>query len=344
QGTDAIDSCVASAASGYSDILKDELGHVDSQAISRALTESKDSLLALGTAYQQAHPEHYFHYYAHDEVIKDRIKAFILEKINNHNLGYDYYQIHNFPCQHALVAEIIRELIETNRLEDIESNKRLVTWLIHQGCTEPLAALFNRHPDLMNLPYSTYPYSTYNEAFPLILAAIAGHREIVELLLERGADVHVKDNNGSTALMWAAGSGNQNMVKLLLERGADIHAKNNNGWTALMLAAGSGNQNIVELLLERGADVDVKNNEGSTALMWVAGSGNQNMVKLLLERRADVDVKNDDGKTALMWAAERGHRYTVKLLLERGADVDVKGEFSNTALMLAAERGHRDTV
>jgi ankyrin repeat protein len=71
---------------------------------------------------------------------------------------------------------------------------------------------------------------------------------VVRLLLEKGADVEAKDNNGGTALYRAAGSGHEAMVRLLLEKGADVEAKNNNGWMALYRAAGSRHEAVVQLL------------------------------------------------------------------------------------------------
>jgi ankyrin repeat protein/tRNA A-37 threonylcarbamoyl transferase component Bud32 len=61
-------------------------------------------------------------------------------------------------------------------------------------------------------------------------------KDVVKLLLDKGADVNAKDREGRTALMWAASSGNVDIVKILLDAGADISAKNEDGETALMLA------------------------------------------------------------------------------------------------------------
>ena len=67
---------------------------------------------------------------------------------------------------------------------------------------------------------------------------INGKLDCVKALIEAGADLNAKENDGSTALHWAADNGKLDCVKALIEAGADLNAKENDGWTALHWAAG----------------------------------------------------------------------------------------------------------
>jgi len=70
---------------------------------------------------------------------------------------------------------------------------------------------------------------------PLMAAAIRGHRDTVELLLDSGADLEAKDRDGWTALMQVAAEGHKDTLVLLLDRGADPEAQNSDGCDSLAL-------------------------------------------------------------------------------------------------------------
>ena len=183
------------------------------------------------------------------------------------------------------------------------------------------------------------------DATPLMLAISEGHDIVIKLLLEEGADFENQSFPTSTALQLATLKGNESMVKLLLERGANPNKRNVLNKTMLEAAASQeGDNTIPRALMAMGAESDPAVFNGSTALHFAARRGHKSMVRLLFEKGALLDVQNAKGDTALHLAASRGHESMVRLLFEKGALLDVQNARGNTALHFAAIRGRASVV
>ena len=89
-----------------------------------------------------------------------------------------------------------------------------------------------------------------------------GGKDVVDLLLKRGADVNNRRNDGATALVDAATWGHDDCVQALLAAGAEVDIPHREGWTALMIASQEGQLGAVNMLLEAGADVHLKTEHG----------------------------------------------------------------------------------
>ncbi len=91
---------------------------------------------------------------------------------------------------------------------------------------------------------------------PLHLAAETNSIDIARLLIDSGADIEAKDNDGLTPMHWAAETNSLDLVRLLIDRGADIEAKDNDGLTPMHLAGETNSLDVVRLLIDRGANND----------------------------------------------------------------------------------------
>jgi hypothetical protein len=171
----------------------------------------------------------------------------------------------------------------------------------------------------------------------LILATSNGNKEIVQTLLDNGANVNAKNNSGMTALMDACASttGMKEIVRALLDKGADVNAKDNGGQTALMFASSTGNKEIVRALLDKGADVNAKSNDGNTAMTFA--SDKTEVEELLIKagaKPAAVSVSkksNESVNTSLKYKCDDG---TVFTYVEDGDTVRLMFAKSNTVEVL----------
>ena len=136
-------------------------------------------------------------------------------------------------------------------------------------------------------------------------------------------------------LLNAVVNGNVETAKCLIEKGAEVNAKDNDGWTPLIMAARSGHIETAKFFVDNGAEVNAKDNDGWTSLIWAVWFGHTETAKLLIENGAEVNAKDNFGRTPLIWAASNGHTEAAKCLIEKGADPNIKLNNGKSALDLA---------
>jgi len=158
----------------------------------------------------------------------------------------------------------------------------------YEGDLKKVKEIIDRDPNQINVQDA--------QGFtPLHLASGKGHIEIVEFLLNHGADIELEILNGETPLMLAAQyarHGQYETIKTLLEHGAMVNHKDENSRTALHNAAMYRGKEIMNLLISYGADVNARDKHQSTPLHQAAMLNNIEAAKALVEHGADIFAKN----------------------------------------------------
>ncbi|KAK7922622.1 hypothetical protein WMY93_009524 [Mugilogobius chulae] len=179
---------------------------------------------------------------------------------------------------------------------------------------------------------------------PTLVAGYEGHVDVVDLLLEGGADVDHTDNNGRTPLLAAASMGHASVVNTLLFWGAAVDSIDSEGRTVLSIASAQGNVEVVRTLLDRGLDENHRDDAGWTPLHMAAFEGHRQVCDALIEQGARCTEVDNDGRIPLILSAQEGHYDCVQILLENKSPVDQRGYDGRNALRVAALESHRDIV
>jgi ankyrin repeat protein len=221
-------------------------------------------------------------------------------------------------------------------------------------------------------PFGDWPNTSPDGAIglPLVYAIYHGPFELIEQLLDAGADPDGSDGDGFPPLIAALSPPDRDdvaqVLTLLLDRGADIELRGMNDYAPLHAATAAGRLDLVELLLDRGADpnaipgiddmetaLEIAEAAGHDAIAdrlrpvttlpdWIRASSEGDVARLRRMVAAGYDVDATDGysQTALMRAAHRGRLEVVEYLLGQGAALDRTAKFGLSALMLAVVQRH----
>ena len=140
------------------------------------------------------------------------------------------------------------------------------------------------------------------------------------LVIDQGnsckAIMEASNSAGKTALLLAAEAGHSEIVSLLLSSGAIVNVQDQDGCTPLHMAAYGGHQEVVRKLLLSKAEIDKRNNAGATPLRNAASRGFSVIAKLLRDNNADINACDINGRPVLCAALTGGHTNVVECLLD----------------------------
>jgi uncharacterized protein len=195
----------------------------------------------------------------------------------------------------------------------------------------------------------------------LMLAARSGSVESVRVLIDAGADISASNALGEQAIHYA--TADPDIIDLLIQNGADPNAATGRGDTPICRAARIGQLDSVVALIRSGANIlggsccplekaarrghvsilrvlleNAPPNWGDDifclgeAVIAAAAADCLPCIELLLARGADVNIRTPAGETALMQAAERGGIEAVRMLLQSGADPRARNNVGHDAI------------
>jgi ankyrin repeat protein len=188
------------------------------------------------------------------------------------------------------------------------------------------------------------------------LAVEAGNFEMVQWIVEKGADLSAQNSSGNTAVFAAAKAGRLDIVLFLIEQieKSDkekseakktelLEISNALKETALLIAAAQGKWDVVNFLLGKGADFNAEDKWGNNLLLIAVRSGELPVVRWL-EHKVDLHRKNDSGETALLLAVGSGNLVIAEFLIQCGGDINTKNSIGQTIVLAAASRNRWDIV
>ena len=176
--------------------------------------------------------------------------------------------------------------------------------------------------------------------------------EIVEKLLENGANINETDEKGRTLLMLAALYNQKDTLNLLINKNACIDLQDNEGKNALHHAAKPyynttktieelhtekiKNQEIIKKLIDLGLPINAQDNAGQTPLILACKHENKEAVNILINNNEiEIDLQDNNGKTAIMYATIFQNFDIIKMLLNYNANINLLDKENDTPLMYA---------
>jgi ankyrin repeat protein/beta-lactamase regulating signal transducer with metallopeptidase domain len=227
------------------------------------------------------------------------------------------------PLQYAAAGgktEVVELLLSSGAsIDSIDSAGRTpLMWAADQGRTEIVKLLLKNKADVNAETKTGWTAFRY--------AVQSGQTDMVKLFKGK-VSFDQLDKEGFALLHRMASGGHAKSVQVLIDAGADVNVRQKTyQGTPLQYAANQGHAEVVKILLKGEATIDAQDSFGRTPLMWAAMSGKKDVAEALISSDANVNAKTESGWTALRYARQEGHADVAELLLKHGAKDEAPSE------------------
>ncbi|AFZ81299.1 ankyrin repeat domain-containing protein [Theileria equi strain WA] len=183
---------------------------------------------------------------------------------------------------------------------------------ISKGDIATISLLVERFPNILNCEHDIW-------SKPIIQAAKLGKENILQMLIEKGADVNNHDSYGITALHASSEEGHLACMEILISNKADLNKQDNGGRDPLHLACMENREEAVKLLISKGANPNVREKiNGETPLMSCIRTRNEDLAILIINESCllDYNICDNTGRNSLLYSLFFG-QYRVSDLLTK---------------------------
>ena len=263
----------------------------------------------------------------------------------------------------------INSILESNSYSQNQQAKILIS-ATGRASIEPLKLLLSHHFNA-----DAFDKKSHETAF--MYAAYYNRLDMMDLLLNSGADINRADKIGDSAINWAAYGGKLEAVEWLLKRkvrldlaghGRAVEIAKRRGFpkiielicqvqgcnTSLSVeskkmaeAIKKNDTTIVKALIKNGMAPEQLDSTGRPLFHLAARLGHTDIMKLMIAMGANINSQDDIGFTALMEASRNKKRKAVQVLLDAGADVNIQtlpSSLNFSVLHLAAIAGDQEII
>ena len=179
---------------------------------------------------------------------------------------------------------------------------------------------------------------------PLRFAVAKKDKDVISLLTEKNADINFVDSKKQTPLHRAILDESENMVNFLLEKGAEINHDVKNIETPLRYAISHDKKNMASHLIKDGATIDYLDKSRWTPIEYSISLNKKEMVSLLKDKGVGINAEDSRKKTPLIWAVYHNNAEMVLYLIELGANPNYFDSEGITPLKYAISKDKLDMI